>query len=191
MAIYTPLAENINMDTDITTVAIALPGYSKSTSNTIKALKNSNMRAVEYASTKKYIEFLASLLTKLKEKYKAKELIVLAHSAGAMATATILGYKPNLINKAVLAGGFYNIHKLSKRKDLISAVDFIDKIPKSTKIVLIYGTKDTISKAIYSKEFYKLAKAKVLKVKLVKIKNASHIKLDMQEKSLEELKNLL
>ncbi len=187
---YKLFAENLNMETDVSTVAIALPGYSGSSANHIQALTH-NKNALHMAATKKYIDFLATLLKDLKKKFHAKYLIVVAHSAGALTTATILGYKPHLIQNALLAGGRYDIHKIDNDKALISATDLIDKIPKETKIVLVYGTKDTISKPQVTKEFYKLAKSKDLNVTLIKIKDAPHLDLDMQDKSIEAIKKLV
>ena len=178
------------METDLTTVAVALPGYSGSSTNKIQALTH-NKNAIHMASTKEYIEFLATLLKDLKEKFKVKELTVVAHSAGALATATLLGYRPNLIQNALLAGGRYDIHKVDKDKNLISAVDVVNKIPKETKIVLVTGTKDSISKPEVTKEFYNIAKSKGLNVSLIEIKGATHLDLDMQEQSIEAIKKIV
>ena len=190
LAHYKPFAENLNMDTDITTIAIALPGYSNSSTNNLQALTH-NKNALKMASSKEYINFLATLLKDLKIKYKAKELTVISHSAGAMATATLLGYRPNLIQNVALAGGRYNIHKISKEKELISAIDYINNIPKDTKILLIYGGKDTISTPSITKDFYKLAKEKKLNVNLIEVKDATHLDLDMQEESINAVEKML
>ena len=185
LAVYKPYAENINMESDITTIAIALPGYSGSSTNHLTALTHKKGEALKLATSKKYLEFLSSLLNDLKSKFKAKELIVSAHSAGAAATASLLGYKPNLINKAQLAGGFYKL----KYKDSITASKVINQIPKSTQINIVYGSKDGISKAINSKEFYKLAKNKGLKVKLIKIEE-NHTNLDRSDTATDKLLKL-
>ena len=182
LAVYKPYAEAINLESDITTVAVALPGYSGSSTNTLTALTHEKGGALKLATSKKYLDFLSSLLSDLKNKFKAKELIVSAHSASAAASAALLGYKPNLINKAQLAGGFYKL----KYKDSITANKVINQISKDTKINIIYGTKDSISKAINSKEFYKLAKSKGLKVKLIEL-NQNHTNLDRSEKAQKEL----
>jgi len=190
LARYKPFAENINLDTDITTVAVSLPGYSRSSHNRIQALTH-NKNALKTASSKEFVDFLATLLHDLKTRYQAKYLIVIAHSAGAMTVATLLGYKPGLIQTAALAGGRYDIHKIDKDTDLISAVDYVNAIPKSTKILLIYGEKDTVSKPQETKSFYTLAKKEGLNVKLLEVKDAQHLDLDMQEKSIEAFENML
>lgn len=188
LARYKPFAESLNLDTDITTVAVALPGYSKSSTNHLTALTNKN--APKYMSvTKKYIDFLSEVLKKFKEKYKAKELSVIAHSAGAMATATILGYKPHLIKNALLAGGRYVSN--SNNKNLLFASTFLDKIPKDTNIILVYGTKDNISKPEETIKFYKMAKSKGLNVLLVEVKGHKHVDLDMSQEAVDAFEKLL
>ena len=185
LARYAPFADNISMNTDITTIAIALPGYSNSSSNNLQALAHKGKKPL--AATKKYIDFLAKLVLELKTKYNAKIVNILGHSAGAMMSATLSAYKPNLINNVILAGGIYDIHKRSKEKGLISIVDFINNIDKNTKYLVIYGTKDTVSKPKITKDFYKLAKSKNINIKILEVKNAPHIDLDMTDESIEAI----
>ena len=52
------------MISDISTIAVALPGYSKSSSN--KLLPLSNKEVKNLAATKEYIEFLENLVESLK-----------------------------------------------------------------------------------------------------------------------------
>lgn len=186
---YAPFAESLNMITDFTTVAIALPGYSNSTTNSFPSLDNDEIKNL--AAKREYVEFVAKVIQKLKEKYDVETINFIGHSAGAMIGATITGLYPDLINNIALAGGRYDIHEVSDAKDLISAVDVIDDISKETKILLIYGTEDKISKPEVTKSFYKLAKDKGLLVKLVEVKGAPHLDLDMHDTSVEAITELL
>ncbi len=186
---YSTFAEDIAMQTDITSIVIALPGYSKSSSNNLQALGNKKVKNL--AGTKKYLNFLANLLQALKTKYKAKTLNYIGHSAGGMMGATLTGYKTDVINNLVSIGGIYNIHKKSLNKNLISAVDIIDSIKKDTKILLIYGSKDKISKPKVTKDFYTLAKNKKINIQIVEVKNAVHLDLDMTDGSIEAISDFL
>lgn len=180
---YTPFAESVALRTDVTTIAVALPGYSKSSSNNLKSL--ANKKAPNQAGKKEYIDFLQALVEGLKRRYDAKKVNYIGHSAGCMMGATLSGTKPALIDNIVCAGGVYDIHKNNpKAKNLISAVDVIDKIDKKTKFILVYGTNDDISKPEVTKEFYELAKSKGLDVKLVEAKDAPHLDLDMTDASM-------
>ncbi|MDD2356696.1 MAG: alpha/beta fold hydrolase [Thiovulaceae bacterium] len=189
LARYTPFAEDLSMLTDTMTIAVALPGYSGSSTNHFTAL--SHDKTNNLAAQKKYILFLDELIKALKEKYKATTVNYVGHSAGAMMGATLMGLDPDLIQNIALVGGRYNIHEVSKEKELISAVDVIDKISKKAKIVLIYGTKDEISRPEVTKDFYTLAKENGLHVKLVEVKDAPHLDLDRTQTSMEAISKML
>jgi len=190
LARYAPFAEDLALQTDITTVAIALPGYSGSSTNNFRALSHLS-KTKPQAAQKKYLFFLAKVIEAFKKKYHAKKINYIGHSAGAMMGATLIGLKPNLILNLFSAGGIYDVHKTRETKGLVSAVDYIDKISKKTKIFLIYGTKDKISKPKMTKEFYKLAKSKSLNVAIVKVSGSGHLGLDMSDKSVETISNAL
>lgn len=186
---YAPFAENINMATDITTIAIALPGYSGSSTNNFTSLSHKGVKNL--AANKEYILFLGELIKSFKEKYSATQINYIGHSAGAMMGATLTGLKPNLISNIALAGGRYDIHKEDKSENLISMVDVLENINKNTKFLFIYGTKDKISEPKVTKDFYKIAKNKGLNVNLVEVLDASHIDLDMTDTSVEAITEML
>ena len=190
LARYAPFAEDISMRTDVTTIAVALPGYSKSSTNNFTSLSHEGVENL--AAKKEYVEFLGELVKALKKKYEAGKITYIGHSAGCMMGATLTGLKPMLIDNLVCAGGVYDIKKEKPNlKDAISIVDVLDKVDKQTKFVLIYGTADDISKPQTTIDFYNLAKAKGLDVKLVEAKDAPHIDLDMTPESIDAITGLL
>lgn len=189
LARYATFADDLVMLTDITTVAVALPGYSGSSTNHFQALSRDKTRNL--AAQKEYIMFLDELIKALKERYKAKTVNYIGHSAGAMMGATLMGIDPRLIQNIALAGGRYDIHAVSKEKNLISAVDIVDKINKNTNILLIYGTRDEVSKPHVTKDFYALAKKRGLHVRLVEVKDAPHLDLDRTQTSMEAIGEML
>ena len=111
--------------------------------------------------------FLGKLIYELKEKFEAKEVTYVGHSAGAMMGATLTGLRPELIQNIALAGGRYDIHKTEKGDDLISFIDVINNVDKKTKYLFIYGTKDEISKPEVTTSFFEIAKKKGLNAKLI------------------------
>ncbi|MGM0519886.1 MAG: alpha/beta hydrolase [Campylobacterota bacterium] len=185
---YSVFADNLNFITDITTIAVALPGYSNSTTNNFLALDNEKIEHL--AAKREYVDFVASLIKSLKQKHGAKKVNYIGHSAGAMIGATIAGLNPDLIDNLVLAGGRYDIHEISDEKDLISVVDVIDKID-DTKFLLIYGTDDEISQPEVTTNFYELAKQKGLDVDILEVDGAKHIDLEMKDKSVDAIADLL
>ena len=190
LARYSPFADDLSMQTDITTIAVSLPGYSKSSSNNFTSLSHEG--ANNLGAKKEYVLFLADLVKSLKEKYEATTVNYIGHSAGAMMGATLLGLKPDLVNNIVLAGGRYNIHESKDNtKDLISITDVLDLVSKDTNILLVYGSKDKISLPKVTKDFYTIAKSKNLKVQLLEAKDAVHLDLDMTDTSVEGIVELL
>lgn len=186
---YEPFAETVNLETDIATIAIALPGYSNSSSN--KFLSLGNKKAKNLAAKKEYVIFVAEVLSALKKEYNAKTLNYIGHSAGAMIGATITGLKPELINNIVLAGGRYDIHQVSDEKNLISIVDVLNNVNTDINFLFIYGEKDKISKPEVTISFENKMKKLGFNTRLVEVKNAPHIDLDMSDKSLEAISELL
>ncbi|MFA6741382.1 MAG: alpha/beta fold hydrolase [Arcobacteraceae bacterium] len=190
LARYSPFAEDIAMRTDVTTIAVALPGYSKSSTNNFTSLSHEGVESL--AAKKEYVEFLGELVKALKKKYEASKITYIGHSAGCMMGATLTGLKPMLIDNLVCAGGVYDIKKEKPQlKDAISIIDVLDKVDKQTKFVLIYGTADDISKPQTTIDFYNLAKSKGFDVKLVEAKDAQHIDLDMTTESIEAITELV
>ena len=190
LARYAPFAEDISMRTDVTTIAVALPGYSKSSTNNFTSLSHEGVENL--AAKKEYVEFLGELVKALKKKYEATKITYIGHSAGCMMGATLTGLKPALIDNLVCAGGVYDIKKEKPQlKDAISIVNVLDKVDKHTKFVLVYGTADDISKPQTTIDFYNLAKSKGFDVKLVEAKDAPHIDLDMTSESIDAITELL
>ncbi|MEA3498334.1 MAG: alpha/beta fold hydrolase [Campylobacterota bacterium] len=190
LARYTPFADNLSMATDITTVAVSLPGYSDSSTNNFKALSHNG--TANLAAQKSYIEFLSKLVTKLKDKYDAKEVNYIGHSAGAMMGTTLVGYNPGLISTITSAGGVYDIHKKEKNSDnLVSLVDYIDNVDRKTKFLLVYGTKDKISEPKITKDFYNIVKEKGFEATLIEVVDAPHLDLDMTDESVEAISEML
>lgn len=190
IARYSPFAEDVSMSSEITTLAVALPGYSKSSSNKLKYIGSKTEKNL--AAKKEYVDFFVELVEALKEKYDSKKTTIIAHSAGCMLSATAIGVKPNLVDNLVCAGGVYDIHKKAPEdKSLISAIDVLDKISKETKIAIVYGTADDISTPNINKEFYETAKKKGLNVELVEAKDAPHMELEMTRESKEYIEKLL
>lgn len=185
---YAPFAETLNMETDITTIAVALPGYSKSSLNKLKSIGSKKYN--HQASSKEYIYFLNELFIVLKKRYESKSLTFIGHSAGAMMGASLAGYNPKLLDNIVLVAGRYSISKRDKTKTIL-AEDVINKMSKKAKFLLIYGVQDKISLPKVTKDFYNKSLEAGLNVKLVEVKEGGHIDLDMTDTSVEAITELL
>jgi len=186
---YAPFAETMNLNTDLTTIAVALPGYSKSSTNKLKSLANKEEK--NQAGKKEYVRFLGALVKDLKDKYKAKKLTFVGHSAAARMGATLMGLEKNLIDNIALVGGRYEVRAENKDKGLIAFKDVINDVDKNAKFIFIYGTKDKISEPSLTTEFFEFAKNKGLNAKLIKVEGAAHIDLDMTDESIEAIVSMV
>lgn len=186
---YAPFAETMNLNTDLTTIAVALPGYSGSSTNNFQALAHKGVKNL--SSNKGYILFLGELVSALKQKYEASTVTYVGHSAGARMGATLTGLKPGLVQNIALAGGGYVTKDGDKTKELVSFNDVIDNADKNTKYLFIYGTADKISKPERTISFFKVAQEKGLNAKLVKVEGAPHLDLDMTDTSVAAITKLV
>lgn len=186
---YAPFAETMNLNTDLTTIAIALPGYAKSSTNNLLSLASKKKK--NQAATKEYVMFLGNVVKALKKKYEAKTVTYVGHSAGARMGATLTGFEPDLIQNIALVGGRYEVRDENKGKGFISFNNVIDKTNKNINFLFVYGTEDKISKPEVTQKFFKVAQAKGLKAKLVKVEGAAHIDLDMTDESVEAITEMV
>lgn len=187
---YAPFADNLSMMTEITTIAVALPGYSGSSTNNFEALIHKGTKNL--AAQKEYIAFLSDLVQKLKEKYDAIKVNYIGHSAGALMGSTLTGFTPGLITTMTSAGAGYDIHSQVKNsKGLISLIDYIDNVDKDTQFLLVYGTKDEISKPEVTKAYYDAMIKKGYKATLVEVENAPHLDLDMNDTTVDAIMEML
>ena len=109
-----------------------------------------------------------------------------------MMGATLTGFTPKLLNTMTSAGGRYDIHETVKiDKNLVSLIDYIDKVDVSTEFLLIYGTKDTISEPVVTKKFFKVLEEKGLTATLIEVEDAPHLDLDMTSTSVDAIVEML
>ncbi|OPX26575.1 MAG: hypothetical protein DRG11_03200 [Epsilonproteobacteria bacterium] len=165
LGIYSSFAQDLSMQTDKTVVAVAQPGYSGSTTNKFKAIISDKKQT----KNKDYLEFISNILKNLKQKHKAKTLVVVAHSAGASMIATIMTKEKQLIQVAVLAGGKYD--KIDTKK-----------LDKKAKYIVVYGEKDKISPPKRSINFHKNLQKQKLNTTILPIKDVGHSFLDTDDK---------
>jgi len=186
---YETLAENIVFNTDVSTITIAMPGYSKSSKKHFSLLDNKEYKYLVY--TKEYVHLLKNILLTLKTKYKKTSLTLLAHSAGASLGTTLYAYDPSVINTMISLAGNYVLPLKYKNKKLFAAKAYIKNIHTTNNLVLVSGDKDKISPPKLSQDFYTLLKKQNLKVKLLEVKNANHFELENSEEVMQVLINSL
>lgn len=180
---YAPFAETLNMNTDKTVIAVALPSYSKSSTNKMPPLEHD--AKVSPSATKEYVSFLGEVIKGFKDKFEATNITYVGHSAGARMGATLTAMEPGLIKNAVLVGGRYENSSDDKLAGAISFMDVMDKADKeNTKYVLVYGGADKISPPEVTTNAYKTMKKAGFDVALVEAKGKAHLDLEMTDPSI-------
>lgn len=183
---YAPFAESINMYTDKTVVAVALPGYSGSSLNHMPVLEHE--AKVSPSATKEYVEFLGTTIKAVKDKFEAQEITYVGHSAGARMGATLSAMEPGLLKNVVLAGGRYENSATDDKAGAISFNNVKDQADKeNTKYVLVYGSVDKISEPKVTIDAYDSMKKDGFNVKLVEAKGAPHLDLEMTNATQEAI----
>lgn len=182
---YSTFIEDLNLETDITTAVVALPGYNDSSTNKFTPIKLKENK--DLILKKEFISFVSELVKNLKKKHSAKKVNFIGHSSGAMIGALLSGYSPKLVSKYILAGGRYDQVAEDDNQDFLTVEKALNRMSKDTQTLLIFGSKDLVSKPKVSKKYYDLAKKRDLNIKIVEVLNSPHFNLEQKEKSLKEI----
>jgi dienelactone hydrolase len=160
----------------VTAIALLRPGYSDRSGQ--KSGGSNNGRRDHYS--KKNNDLVANALKTIKAQYKTKNLVVVGHSGGAAQTGSILGRFPGLVNKAVLVSCPCDINAWRNAKNASpwpksqSPHRYVKKIPKSTSIVVVNGSKDGNTKPKQAKAYVNLVKSRGIRVSYLEINGAGH-----------------
>ena len=130
-------------------IAIARPGYRLPNGPTTGIYGPFNRDSYTVA----VIDGLAAALKALKAHYKPSKLVLLGHSGGAMISGILLGRHPGVADGAVLVGWACDTAEWREWRNAtagrrgtwdnsLSARDYIDKVPVTTKIVALTGKDD-------------------------------------------------
>ena len=186
---YAPFAETLNMNTDKTVVAVALPGYSGSSSNIMPPLEHE--AEVSPSSSPEYVEFLGKVIKGIKNKFEASEITYVGHSAGARMGATLTAMEPGLVTNSVLVGGGYTTKDKHKKLGAISFNDVMNKADKKTNYVMVYGTADKISPPKKTISMFEKMKNNGFSASLVKAEGKAHLDLEMTDASIDAISGLI
>jgi predicted esterase len=188
--LFDEIAENLTKNTEITSIAIATPGYSESTSNRYSELSWGNNRIIP--AEEEFIKIIAKAIEELKIKYKAKEVNLYGKSSGAMIGGIISGYKPGLIDRYILIGGSYDPYYTYKYNGWgtlgyghLTSVQYIPNVDKNAKFLLIAGEKDDKAPPIFAKQYKEQLNKAGINAEVVIIKDAKHSQLERNSEVLD------
>lgn len=157
-----------------TVVQMARPGYSIKGERS----KGSNNGKRDHY-TKKNNQLLAQGIQAAAQRFPHQELIVVGHSGGAAQSGTIIGTYPGLIDTAILVSGPFDVARWRTTRGSPwgksqSPVRYLDKVPRSTKIIAATGTSDSNTIPGLARSYVEKAQARGLNAQLVLIPNATH-----------------
>lgn len=141
---FYPIAKQVAAEPDVVAVALLRPGYSDGAG---KVSDGRNWGRVDLY-TPENIDAVAAALRDLKTQYKARRLIVLGHSGGAVTTAIVIGRHPGLIDVAMLISCPCDIvkwnqmiHRAAFTRSLLPMA-YLDRVAPATDVVAMTGRDD-------------------------------------------------
>lgn len=187
---YSDLAESMAHSTSITSIALATPGYSGSTSNFYKDMSWKKGRVIP--AEESFTKIMVSAIENLKKKYNAKKVNLFGKSSGAMIGGIISGYKPGLVDKYVLIGGAYNIYNTYRHNGwgkinpgLISSTNFVSKVKKDARFLIVAGENDDKASPLFAKNYVTYLNDEGIKADVLVIKGAGHSSLETNAEVLD------
>lgn len=188
---FTEIADDFRDNTNITSIALAMPGYDESTSNRYSNMNWKNTNVIP--ANESFVKIISQAIKNLKIKYNATKVNIYGKSSGAMLGGIISGYSPGLLDKVILLGGAYNIYFTYEYNGwgrmspgFISAVNYIDLVDKKTSFLVIAGGKDKKANPIFAKRYVKKLNKAGIKAKVVVFKDLEHSGMESNIYVLEE-----
>jgi pimeloyl-ACP methyl ester carboxylesterase len=128
----------------VVAVALLRPGYFDASGRTSEG-SNDNRRDNYTVRT---VTIVGAAVAALKQRYKARRVVVMGHSGGAAIAGVLIGRQPGLIDAAVLVSCPCDVPRWrAERKktpwaNSLSPHEFAAAVPRSTIVVAIAGTND-------------------------------------------------
>ena len=126
------------------------------------------------------IESVAEVVRGLKERYRAKRVILIGHSGGAAYVGVILGKYPNLASNAILAacpcdiGAWRNERGGRGWSFSLSPHSFARDIPQGTRVIAVSGEMDSAVNPRIPKKYIERLTERGIKAEYREIPGGSH-----------------
>lgn len=159
-------------------VAMMRPGYTGD-GRTSTGVAARDQRAHERRTAEK-IGSIGAAIAGLKAHYRAKRLILVGHSGGALISGVLLGMRPKLADAALLIScpcdyhGWRSSHGRSHVATAQSPLDWLEKVRPGVRIVAMTGSADTNTTPANAESYIAAAEAKGIKAEFIIVPNAGH-----------------
>jgi len=160
----------------VTVLAILRPGY-KDAKGRASPGSNNNRRD-HY--TKRNNQLVAQTIQAMAKQVGTSNIIAVGHSGGAAQLGVIAGSHKGLLDSVILVSCPCDIPKWRAKKkwnpwpNSLSPHKYVGAIPRSTRLFVVVGSKDTNTYPWLSEEYVAAAKARGLGVAYVPVKGAGH-----------------
>ena len=157
-------------------VAIMRPGHfdSEGRQSTNKSYGHINWETYED------IDEVAAAVRRLKKHHNASRVVMIGQSGGSNTIAVILGRHPGTVDGALLVGcacdkvAKSNYHGKRVRRDDVSPIDYVNKIPVTTKIIGVTGTRDETNPASLCEPYIARLKERGVSARMELVEGARH-----------------
>ncbi|MBF0169372.1 MAG: alpha/beta hydrolase [Alphaproteobacteria bacterium] len=167
-----PLAEQASANS--VAVAILRPGYNDDEGNF-----STGERSRIDNWTAPVIDAIADAIARLKDFHKPDRLVLIGHSGGSAVTGVILGRHPGLADAALLIGCVcdvqtWRVGRSSGTWFSESPSTYIERIPKTARIIVLAGGGDTVTLPSLSQSYVDRLKASGIETELLLDDSRSH-----------------
>ena len=159
-------------------VAMMRPGYTGG-GRTSTGVAARDQRPHERRTAEK-INSIGAAIARLKAHHRAKRLILVGHSGGALVSGVLLGMRPDLADGALLISCPCDYHgwRSSRGRSSVSSaqspLDWLEKVRPGARIVAITGSEDRNTLPTNAESYIAAAKAKGHKAEFIVIPGAGH-----------------
>jgi pimeloyl-ACP methyl ester carboxylesterase len=157
-------------------VAVLRPGYSNANGRTSEG-SNDNRRDNYTVQT---VDILGKAIAALKERYKARRVLMMGHSGGAAITGVLIGRLPGLVDAAVLVSCPCDVPRWRAERNgrpwsnSLSPHKFAAAVPQSTVVVTITGTKDDNTRPALADAYVRALSERGVKATAQRAQGAGH-----------------
>jgi len=145
------------------------------------------------------IDSLGSALRQLRKFHNASRPVLLGHSGGAMISGILMGRAPGVAEAAVLVAWACNTPKWRAWRELsagksgnwpnsLSAHDYLDQYPASSRIYALTGDVDDNTKPSFARACVEALRARNIKATLEIVERSGHNRVMRSEKVLEAIR---
>ena len=169
---------------DVVAVGLLRPGYTDPQGNRSDGERG---EAVGDNLNVTNTDAISDAIDRLKRRWNARKVVVVAHSGGAALAANMLGRHPALIDQALLVSSVYDVEKWRQymfqrsgkpvfqgKIETLSPIDQITGMSDQVEVTLMVGSQDEISPPGFSEQYETAARKHGKKVRLVRLEGEGH-----------------